>query len=464
MPAEGAAGPRLWGGRFGASSHEAFDRLNRSLDVDVRLWPQDIRGSRAHARMLGACGIIPAEQAAAIDEGLERVAAEMESGEFAFVATDEDIHTAVERRLTELVGDAGRRLHTARSRNDQVITDVLVYLRERCEAQAAMLRDLAEALLAQAGAHVDTALPGYTHLQRAQPVRLAHHLLAYVWMLGRDRRRLSGVLAGCEECPLGSGALSGVGFPVDREMVARELGFARPTPNSLDAVGSRDALVDYLAYAAQLGVHLSRLGAEIVLWASDEVGFVAVDDAFASGSSMLPHKKNPDAAELARAQTHRLAADLAGLLGVLGGLPLAYNKDLQEDKRFLFDAIDTVETLLPAMTGMIATATFRADRMAAATQGGFLATTDLADLLVARGWPFRRAHEAVGALVRALDSRGVGLDGATAEDLAAAGIEGVDLGVLTIEASLEAKQATGGTARAPVLAQLEAARAAVAGW
>ncbi len=464
MSADDVPAARLWGGRFGAASHEAFDRLNVSLDLDRRMWRQDIEGSRVHARMLADTGIIPAADGAAIDAGLTAIAAEMESGEFVFLPSDEDIHTAVERRLTEIAGDAGRRLHTARSRNDQVITDVLLYLRERCGIQAAMLGDLAEALLGQAERHVDTVMPGYTHLQHAQPVRLAHHLLAYVWMLDRDRRRLAAVVDACAECPLGSGALAGVGFPVDRQAVAEGLGFAAPTPNSMDAVGSRDALVDYLHFAAQLGVHLSRLGAELVIWAGDEVGFVEVADAFASGSSMLPHKKNPDAAELARAKAHRLTADLAGLLGVLSGLPLAYNKDLQEDKHFLFDAIDTVETLLPAVSGMLATATFRADRMRAATDGGFLAATDLADALVARGWPFRRAHEAVGTLVRALGDRGLGLADATTADLAAAGVEGVDPAILSVEASIEAKRALGGTGRAPVMEQLRAARGRVAAW
>ena len=343
-------------------------------------------------------------------------------------------------------------------------TDVLLWLRNRCHAEARALRELAEALLEQAERHVDTLVPGYTHLQRAQPVRLAHHLLAYVWMLGRDRRRLDHVLEACEECPLGSGALSGAGFAVDREMVASDLGFARPTPNSLDAVGSRDALVDYLHFAAQLGVHLSRLGGEIVLWSSEEVGFVELDDAFTSGSSMLPQKRNPDAAELARAMAHRLGANVAGLLGVMSGLPLAYNKDLQEDKRLLFDSADVLDLLLPAMTGMVATATFRVDRMDAACRGGFMAATDLADHLVRLGWPFRRAHEAVGHLVRECIASGVGLEGATPAHLAAAGLDGVDLPPLTPEASVEAKAVPGGTARGPVVHQLDAARTMVASW
>jgi argininosuccinate lyase len=457
-------GGRLWGGRAAQGPAEAFDRLNASLPVDRRMWAEDVAGSRAHARMLAACGIISAADAEAIDAGLRRIADEFRSGKFAFVPTDEDIHTAVERRLTEIAGDAGRRLHTARSRNDQVITDTLLWLRARCHAQARLLRELGEALLAQSAAHVDTLLPGYTHLQRAQPVRLAHHLLAYVWMLARDRARLEHVRAACEECPLGSGALAGVGFPVDRQMVAHDLGFARPTPNSLDAVSTRDPLIDYLHFAAQLGVHLSRLGAEIVLWASDEVGFVQLDEAFTSGSSMLPQKRNPDAAELARAIAHRLTANLSGLLGALAGLPLAYNKDLQEDKRYLFDSADALDLLLPAMTGMVASARFATARMDAACRGGYMAATDLADHLVRAGWPFRRAHEAVGRLVRACEERGVGLEDAGPEELRTAGLSGVPLPPLTPEASVEAKAVPGGTARAMVLDQLNRARVEVASW
>jgi argininosuccinate lyase len=283
-------------------------------------------------------------------------------------------------------------------------------------------------------------------------------------MLERDRRRLAHAREACAECPLGSGALAGSGFPLDRERVARELGFERLSENSMDAVGSRDALLDYLAFAAQLGVHLSRLGAEFVWWSSTEAGFVEIDDAFASGSSMLPQKRNPDAAELARAKAPRLAADLAGLLGVLTGLPLAYNKDLQEDKGYLFDAIDTVELLLPAVTGMVATARVDAARTLAACGHGFLVATDLADALVRQGWPFRRAHEAVGRLVRACEARGVELDGASAEDLRAAGLEGVTLPPLTPEASVEAKDVPGGTARGRVVEALGAARARVAAW
>ena len=455
---------RLWGGRFDGSPAEAFDALNDSLPVDRRLWREDILGSRAHARMLGARGIIPAEDAAAIDAGLAQVEAEMASGEFVFQPGDEDIHTAVERRLTEIAGDAGRRLHTGRSRNDQVITDTLLWLRGRCDAQALALKALAQALIAQARAGLDTLMPGYTHLQRAQPVRLAHHLLAYAWMLDRDHRRLAFARESAGQSPLGSGALAGSGFAVDRHMTATELGFDGITPNSMDAVGSRDALVDYLAFAAQLGVHLSRLGAEFVWWSSEEAGFVVLDDAYASGSSMLPQKKNPDAAELARAKASRLAADLGGLLGTLSGLPLAYNKDLQDDKHYLFDAADTIDLLLPAMTGMVATARFDADAMAAAAEQGFLAATDLADALVRQGWPFRKAHEAVGALVKACSERGVGLSGANDADLAAAGLGGVEMPDLTALASVEAKDVPGGTARARVIAQIEDIEQRVEAW
>jgi len=462
MTGEGTS--RLWGGRFSGTPAEAFDALNASLPVDRRMWREDIRGSRAHARMLGARGIIPPEDAAAIDAGLAQVEQELASGEFAFRAGDEDIHTAVERRLTEIAGDSGRRLHTGRSRNDQVITDTLLWIRERGAAQAIALKALAQALIAQARAHVDTLVPGYTHLQRAQPVRLAHHLLAYAWMLDRDHRRLVFAIESAGESPLGSGALAGSGFAIDRSMTAADLGFATISSNSMDAVGSRDALVDYLTFAAQLGVHLSRLGAEFVWWSAEEVGFVEVDDAFASGSSMLPQKKNPDAAELARGKAARLAADLSGLLGVTAGLPLAYNKDLQDDKHYLFDAADTIDLLLPAMSGMVATADFRVDVMAAAAEEGFLAATDLADHLVREGWPFRRAHEAVGALVRACAARGVGLAGASAGDVADAGLDGVAMPDLTAHASVEAKDVPGGTARARVVAQLDEIDQRVEAW
>jgi argininosuccinate lyase len=458
-------GPRLWGGRFSGGPAEAFDRLNASLAVDSRMWAQDIAGSQAHAQMLVDVGVLSPEDGEAIRRGLDAVAAEFRDGTFAPLASDEDIHTAVERRLTELVGDPGRRLHTGRSRNDQVATDVLLYLRDAVDQQLTALAGLAEILIDQADRHIDTLLPGYTHLQRAQPVRLAHHLLAYVQMLVRDHRRLQAVRTeSLAESPLGAGALSGVGFPIDRQATAEALGFSRPTSNSLDSVATRDALADYLHAAATLCVHLSRLGEELVIWASEEVGFVELSDAYTSGSSMLPQKKNPDAAELARAKASRVVSDYSGLQSLLGKLPLAYNKDLQEDKHFLFDATDTVDVLLPAMTGMLREARFRTDRMAAACGDGYLAATDVADHLVRAGWPFRSAHEAVGALVQACLARGIGLADAGPSEIGAAGLEGVELPDLTASASVEAKVSFGGTSRARVLEQLTAVRAEVAGW
>jgi argininosuccinate lyase len=458
-------GVRLWGGRFVGGPSEAFDRLNASFAVDSRMWAHDIAGSRAHAQMLVATGVLSAEDGKSIADGLDLVAAEFSDGSFVVQPGDEDIHTAVERRLTELIGDAGRRLHTGRSRNDQVATDVLLYLRDAVDGQLAAVAVLANVLLSQAERHVEVLLPGYTHLQRAQPVRLAHHLLAYVQMLIRDHRRLMLVRdESLAEAPLGAGALSGVGFPIDRQMTAEALGFVRPTANSLDSVASRDAIADYLHAAATLCVHTSRLGEELVIWASDEVGFVELSDAFTSGSSMLPQKKNPDAAELARAKVARVVSDYSGLQSLVAKLPLAYNKDLQEDKHFLFDAIDTVELLLPALAGMLEGAVFRTDRMAAACQDGYLAATDLADHLVRAGWPFRRAHEAVGLLVRACLARGVGLADANSAEITDAGMAGIVLPALTAEASAEAKVSAGGTSRARVIEQWDAARAEVGRW
>jgi argininosuccinate lyase len=458
-------GGRLWGGRFAGGPAEAFDRLNTSFAVDSRMWAQDIAGSHAHAQMLVATGVLSSADGEAIATGLDLVHAEFSDGSFVVRPSDEDIHTAVERRLTELVGDSGRRLHTARSRNDQVATDVLLYLRDAVDAQLVGVSVLAQVLLDQAEHHIDTLLPGYTHLQRAQPIRLAHHLLAYVQMLVRDHRRLQDVRdQSLAESPLGAGALSGVGFPIDRQMSADALGFTRPTPNSLDSVASRDAIADYLHAAATLCVHMSRLGEELVIWASEEVGFVELPDAFTSGSSMLPQKKNPDAAELARAKAARVVADYSGLQSLVAKLPLAYNKDLQEDKHFLFDAIDTVDLLLPALSGMLAQVTFNTDRMAAACQDGYLAATDLADHLVRDGWPFRRAHEAVGQLVRSCLARGVGLADASLHEIAAAGLADTVLPEFSAEASAEAKVSFGGTSRLRVGEQLEAARAEVGRW
>ena len=353
-------------GRFAGERAAAFVALNSSLALDWRLWAEDIEGSMAHARALRGAGVLTAQDLGAIEKGLAAVAREIEAGEFAPRDTDEDVHMAVERRLTEIIGDAGARLHAARSRNDQVVTDVRLHLRRVVERQDAALAALQGMLLGRAADHLDTVLPAYTHLQRAQVTSLAQHLLAYFWMLERDRTRLAAARDACLELPLGAGAAVGLDFDLDRDGVALELGFERLAENSLDAVASRDFALDYLAAAAQLGSHLSRLGGELVLWAGAEFGFVRLPDAYSGGSSIMPQKKNPDAAELMRAAAPRLAADLGGLLGVLHGLPLAYNTDLREDKRYLFDAVDCLDLLLPVVGGLLEGVVFNEARMAAA--------------------------------------------------------------------------------------------------
>src|SRR5918911_4762325 len=391
--------------RFSQPQDPAFRALHYSIGFDYRLAPYDVEQSRAHARMLAARDIISEADRDALLGGLDRVEAELEAGDFDFPEEDEDIHMAVERRLTEIVGPVGGRLHTARSRNDQVATDMAMFTRAHALRTIEVLQDLQGVLLALAEAHLDWAMPGYTHLQRAQPVYLSHHLLAYFWMFRRDERRFEAVLGSTTELPLGAGALAGVNFDTDRGLVANELGFTAVAPNSIDAVSNRDYVLDWLAAAATCATHLSRLGAEIVLWSSDEFGFCEVADAWASTSSIMPQKKNPDAAELLRAKAPRLAAHLVGLHGVLHGLPLTYNKDVQEDKEHLFDAADTLGLCLRAARGMLEGISFRRERLAGAAGDEFIAAVDVADLLVRRGVPFREAHGVVAGLVRtALDS------------------------------------------------------------
>jgi argininosuccinate lyase len=391
--------------RFHEPQHPDFRRLNSSLRVDTRLWPQDLAQSRAHARMLAARKIIAAEDRDALLGGLDEVARELVDGRFRFLGDDEDIHMAIERRLTELVGPVGGRLHTARSRNDQVATDLAMYTRERARAARTGLGELMGALLERAQEHLDWPLPGYTHLQRAQPVYLGHHLLAYFWMLARDRERFDFAERQADRLPLGAGALAGVNFDTDRGLLARELGFREVLPNSIDAVSGRDFVLDYLSAAATCATHLSRLGAELVLWSSREFGFCELPDAWSSGSSIMPQKKNPDAAELLRAKAPRVVGHLTAFHGVLHALPLTYSKDLQEDKEHLFDAVDTLTLTLAAAHGMIAGARFERERMSAAASDELLGATDVADLLVRRGLPFREAHGVVAALVRtAVDS------------------------------------------------------------
>jgi argininosuccinate lyase len=450
--------------RFRDPPDPVFWRLNASLAFDRRLAPYDVRQSRAHARALAAAGVLSEQEREEIDSGLERVAGELEDGSFPFDDSDEDIHMAIERRLTELVGPVGGKLHTARSRNDQVATDVAMYVRERGEHAVGLVRSLMERLLALADAHADWVLPGYTHMQRAQPVLLGHHLLAYFWMFSRDATRFALARDSASKLPLGSGALAGVGWEIDREAVAAELGFDTVTPNSIDAVSSRDFVLDYLAAAAGCGVHLSRLGGEIVLWTSREFSFCEPAEDFSSGSSIMPQKKNPDAAELLRAKSPRLVSAFSTLAGVLHGLPLGYSKDMQEDKEALFDASDTVELCLEAAAGLLAGLSFDRERMAEAASDEMAAATEVADLLVRRGMPFREAHGVVGDLVRRALDDGRRLSDIPRDELASFSelLDDEYYEVLSTERALDAKRSTGGTAPAAVADQLEQARAALA--
>jgi argininosuccinate lyase len=440
--------------RFAEPQDPAFREMNTSLGFDRRLWPHDVAQSIAHARMLAAQGVISDDDRDALLAGLEEVEGELAEGTFPFRDDDEDIHMAVERRLTEIVGPVGGKLHTARSRNDQVATDVALFTREAARSGADAVTALMAAMIEAAERHLDWPLPGYTHLQRAQPVYLSHHLLAYVWMLERDRARLRFAAEQAAALPLGAGALAGVNFDTDRAAVAAELGFERVAPNSIDAVSNRDFVLDYLGAAATCATHLSRLGAELVLWSSEEFGFVELPDAWTSGSSIMPQKKNPDAAELLRAKAPRIVAHLGALHGVLHALPLTYNKDMQEDKEHLFDAVDTLGLCLAAATGMVAGARFRRERMAAAAADELIAATDLADLLVRRGTPFREAHGVVAGLVREAVESGRPLAEVAVPAL------GEDAAVVLERSSwLESKVSEGGTSLARVREQLERARA-----
>jgi argininosuccinate lyase len=449
--------------RFSQPQDPVFQSLNASLAFDRRLWPYDIAQSRAHARMLAAQQIIGDADRDALLAALDAVEAELVADTFPFAADDEDIHMAIERRVTEIGGPVGGRLHTARSRNDQVATDVVLFTRDAAGHATRAIDALVDALLDAAEAHLDWALPGYTHLQRAQPVYLSHHLLAYVWMLLRDRDRFRFTEAQSTALPLGAGALAGVNFDTDRAAVAAELGFDAVAPNSIDAVSNRDFVLDYLAAAATCATHLSRLGAELVLWSSEEFGFVTLSDGWTSGSSIMPQKKNPDAAELLRAKAPRVVAHLGALHGVLHALPLTYNKDMQEDKEHLFDAVDTLDLCLAAATGMIRGASFDRERMSAAAADDLIAATDVADHLVKQGVPFRQCHGIVAGLVRlAVDSRRT-LGELTDDELTAASerLDPAAFRALLSQGSwLESKVSEGGTALPRVREQLVAARGA----
>lgn len=440
--------------RFAEPQDPAFREMNTSLGFDQRLWPHDVAQSRAHAKMLAAQGIIGDDDRDAILSGLDAVEAELAAGTFPFAPDDEDIHMAVERRLIEIAGRSGGKVHTARSRNDQVVTDVAMFTRAAARSAIAQLDVYLATLVEAAERHLDWALPGYTHLQRAQPVYLSHHLLAYFWMAVRDRERFAAVERACGVMPLGAGALAGVNFDTDRGFVARELGFSSVSPNSIDAVSNRDFILDYLSAAATCATHLSRLGAEIVLWSSSEFGFLILPDAWSSGSSIMPQKKNPDAGELLRGKAPRIVGHLSALHGVIHALPLTYNKDLQEDKEHLFDSVDTLRLCLAAATGMVAGARFDRKRMSAAASDELIAATDLADLLVKQGTPFRESHGVIAGLVREAVEGGKSL-----ADVAVPKLGEEARAVLSQSSWLESKASEGGTALARVREQLEAARA-----
>jgi argininosuccinate lyase len=451
-------------GRFDEQQDPLFRRINSSISFDWRLASFDIEQSKAHARALERLGVLDEVEREQITDGLDRVGGELDDGSFQFQEDDEDIHMAIERRLTELIGPLGGKLHTARSRNDQVATDLSLLVRAHSARAIALLESLMEALVAQAESHRDWPAPAYTHLQRAQPVYLGHHLLAYFWMFQRDARRFFRAAEATTEMPAGSGALAGLNWDVDREALASDLGFERPYANSLDAVSNRDFALDYLSAASICAMHLSRLGGEIVLWSSQEFGFVELPDSFASGSSIMPQKKNPDAAELLRGKAPRIAASFQSLLGTMHALPLAYSKDMQEDKEPLFDAIDNLELSLAAATGMVGGIAFNRERLAAAAEDEMLAATDLADALVQEGVPFREAHGLVGSLVKAAVDSGRSLS-----EVADAELNGVPDGArdavkraLEAGRTIESKVSPGGTSSARVEEQLERARRSLA--
>jgi argininosuccinate lyase len=463
-PLKDGKGQSLWGGRFSAKPDALMQAINVSIDVDRRLWAQDLAGSRAHAAMLAARNIISDMDNKAIQQGLDEIEAEIAAGTFPFRAEFEDIHMNVEARLAELIGPAAGRLHTARSRNDQVATDFRLWVRGACDGAADALKGLQRTLLAKAEAHADALMPGFTHLQPAQPVTFGHHLMAYVEMFGRDAARFSDARARMNECPLGSAALAGSPFPIDREMTAKALGFERPMANSLDGVSDRDFALEALAAASITAGHLSRLAEEIVIWVTPQFGFVKLSDAFTTGSSIMPQKRNPDAAELVRAKTGRVLGALTALSVVMKGLPLAYSKDMQEDKPPVFEAFDALEAAVAAMTGMVADLEPNRERMAAAAGAGFSTATDLADWLVRElNLPFREAHHVTGKAVKLAESKGVGLAELPRAELQAlnAGITEAVYGVLTPEASCASRKSYGGTAPEQVRAQVARWKAAL---
>jgi argininosuccinate lyase len=452
----------MWGGRFAAGPSAIMQEINASIDIDKRLYAEDIDGSLAHAAMLGAQGIIPAEDAAAICRGLQAIRAEIDAGSFTFDTGLEDIHMNVEARLKELIGDSAGRLHTARSRNDQVATDFKLWVRRACDEVSGDLKALIAALIDRAEEHAATLMPGFTHLQPAQPITFGHHLMAYVEMFGRDLGRLADCRRRLNESPLGAAALAGTSFPIDRHATAKALGFDRPTANSMDSVSDRDFALEYLAALSIVATHLSRFAEEIVLWCSDGFRFVTLSDAFTTGSSIMPQKRNPDAAELVRAKAGHVVGMLVQLLIVMKGLPLTYGKDMQDDKAPTFAATDTIRLGLAAAAGMVRDLVANAERMRAATETGFITATDLADWLVRRlALPFRNAHHVTGELVRHAESKGVSLDKLSLAELRAVEPRITEdlYTVLAAEHSAASRKSFGGTAPEHVRAAAAAARA-----
>ena len=452
---------KLWGGRFRKETDDLVNDFNSSIQFDCRLYREDIQGSLAHAAMLADCGIISREDEAAIRAGLEGILADIEAGKVEFTADNEDIHMNVEALLTERIGAAGKRLHTARSRNDQVAVDLRLYLRREIGEIVDQILDLQEAILAKAKEHQNTVMPGYTHLQRAQPISFAQHLLAYGAMLRRDVGRLLDCRARMNECPLGSGALAGTTYPIDRWETAKALGFTAPMDNSLDGVSDRDYAIELLSALSVLMMHLSRFSEEIILWCSWEFKFIELDDAYSTGSSIMPQKKNPDVAELVRGKTGRVYGHLMGLLTTMKGLPLAYNKDMQEDKEPVFDAVDTVKLCLPVFTGMIATMKVLPENMRRAASAGFINATDCADYLTKKGLPFRDAYTAVGNLVYYCTERGKGLEDLSLEELRQISplFDGDVYAALGLEACMGQRKSWGGPAPEETARQIQSLEA-----
>ncbi|MCY4191838.1 MAG: argininosuccinate lyase [Rhodospirillaceae bacterium] len=452
---------KLWGGRFADGPAALLEAINASIGFDQRLYPADIAGSKAHAAMLAAQGIISSEDETAIQEGLDTILQEIESGRFAFSAALEDIHMNVEARLAELIGPVAGRLHTARSRNDQVATDFRLWVRNAIDGFNEALKELQAALLDQAETHADAIMPGFTHLQSAQPVTFGHHMLAYVAMFGRDRARMRDARARVNESPLGAAALAGTSFPIDRKATALALGFDRPMENSVDAVSARDFALEFLAACAICATHLSRLAEEIVIWSSVQFRFVSLSDSFSTGSSIMPQKRNPDAAELVRAKTGRIVGALTGLSIVMKGLPLAYSKDMQEDKEPVFDAADSLSLCVQAMSRMIREMTVHTDNLLAAASAGHATATDMADWLARKlGMPFRDAHHVTGALVKMAEDAGGDL-----ADLSLAQMRSIEprmteavFDILTVQYSVASRTSFGGTAPKNVRAAIRAAR------